>query len=47
MMTAPTFTGEPSGAVFRLIRPEKACATVSVQARSRKGPVWPKPEIEA
>ena len=40
----PIFTGSPPGVPVMLMRPERACAMMSIPGWSRSGPSWPQPD---
>ena len=46
-MDTPTRTGKPSLGPVMLIMPLIACTMMSNAGRALRGPVWPKPLIEA
>ena len=45
-MATPSLKGGPPASPVMLMRPPSAWITASYPASSRRGPVWPKPEIE-
>ncbi len=45
-IATPSRTAGPSAVPVMLISPPSACATASYPGSVRRGPVWPKPEID-